>query len=146
MTDTGGNENKLSAPARWAAVAVLGLAGVAGVMRAWVVGPTAMLDPTPGPERRVASDAEPGPAIAEAGGAHATHAGPAPASLARRINVNTASAAELDLLPGIGPALAAMIIEDRKANGPYATLDDLDRVPRIGPKTVAKLAPFASVE
>lgn len=64
----------------------------------------------------------------------------------RTINVNTATAAELDLLPGIGPARAADIIADRAANGPYTSLDDLDRVPGIGAKTIAKLAPYASAE
>lgn len=46
------------------------------------------------------------------------------------ININTASADQLATLPGIGPAKAAAIIENR----PYAAVDDLDRVPGIGPK------------
>lgn len=58
-----------------------------------------------------------------------------------RIRVNTASAAELELLPGIGPKLAARIIAERNANGPFRSVDDLQRVRGIGPKTAANLAP-----
>ena len=62
-----------------------------------------------------------------------------------RIDVNTASAVELTLLPGIGPALAARIADYRDAHGPFASLDDLDDVRGIGPKTIAGLEPFAAV-
>ena len=67
-------------------------------------------------------------------------------SIRMRININTATTAQLDMLPRIGPALAARIIEDRTRNGPYRTLDDLDRVPGIGPKTILRLVPYASVK
>lgn len=55
------------------------------------------------------------------------------------VNVNTAGADELDALPGIGPATAQAIIEDREANGPFATVEDLMRVSGIGEKKFAKL-------
>ena len=58
------------------------------------------------------------------------------------INVNTATAEELDRLPGIGPARAADII----ANRPYVSVDDLDRVPGIGPATLENLRPLVVVE
>lgn len=51
------------------------------------------------------------------------------------VNVNTASAAQLEALPNIGPQRAAEII----ANRPYASLDDLDAVPGIGPATLEEL-------
>ena len=55
------------------------------------------------------------------------------------INVNTAGAELLAELPGIGPSKATAIIEDRKANGPYASAQDLTRVSGIGEGTVANL-------
>jgi competence ComEA-like helix-hairpin-helix protein len=56
-----------------------------------------------------------------------------------RIPLNRASAAQLESLPGIGPALASRILEDRLQNGPYATLADLTRVAGVGPALVARL-------
>lgn len=63
-----------------------------------------------------------------------------------RINLNTASAAELELLPRIGPALSKRIIEDRDANGPFKSLDDLDRVRGIGPRTILNIRDHATTE
>ena len=53
-----------------------------------------------------------------------------------RVAVNRASREELQRLPGVGPALAARIEEDRFRNGPYQTPNDLLRVPGIGPATL----------
>lgn len=55
------------------------------------------------------------------------------------ININTASLAELDTLPGIGPALADRIIQHRETNGPFQTIDDLKDVSGIGAKKFADL-------
>ncbi|MBX3390453.1 MAG: helix-hairpin-helix domain-containing protein [Phycisphaeraceae bacterium] len=62
------------------------------------------------------------------------------------INVNTATAAELESLPGIGPGLAARIVEDREKNGRYKAVKDLDRVRGIGPKLLEKVRPFVVVD
>jgi competence protein ComEA len=56
-----------------------------------------------------------------------------------RLDINRATAAELEALPGIGPVLARRIVEDREANGPFASVDDLDRVEGIGKGIVAKV-------
>ena len=53
------------------------------------------------------------------------------------INVNRATAAQLDSLDGIGPVIAKRIIEYRKVNGPFATVEDLQKVSGIG---IAKFA------
>lgn len=55
------------------------------------------------------------------------------------IDLNTATTAQLELLPGIGPAKAKAIVDDRDVNGRFASVDDLDRVPGIGLKTVDRL-------
>lgn len=68
------------------------------------------------------------------------------AELAQPINVNTASASELERLPGIGPVLAERIIEERMTHGPFRTADDLDRVSGIGPKKLAALRDRVIVE
>lgn len=57
-----------------------------------------------------------------------------------QINLNTATAAELESLPAIGPSKAEAII----ANRPYATVDELDKVPGIGPSTLEQLRPLVS--
>lgn len=50
------------------------------------------------------------------------------------VNINTATASELEQLPGVGPATAQKIADDREKNGPFAVPEDLMRVPGIGPK------------
>lgn len=57
-----------------------------------------------------------------------------------KININRASASELDALPGVGPSTAEKIVADREANGPFATIEDLKRVSGIGDKKYAALA------
>ncbi len=57
-----------------------------------------------------------------------------------KVNINVASSDELQTLKGVGPALAQRIIDDRTANGPYKTIEDLKRVSGIGDKTFANLS------
>lgn len=54
-----------------------------------------------------------------------------------RINVNTATASELENLPGVGPKMAAKLIAGR----PYSSMTDLDKVKGIGPSMLKKLEP-----
>lgn len=64
----------------------------------------------------------------------------APAAGSGKVSINSATEAELQSLPGIGEATAAKIVADRKANGPFASLEDLTRVSGIGQKKYEALA------
>lgn len=64
---------------------------------------------------------------------------------AEPVDINTAGIEELIALPGIGPATAARIIEERQTRGPYRRIDDLMRVKGIGPKKLARLRPHVRV-
>ena len=56
-----------------------------------------------------------------------------------QVNLNTASQDELDALKGVGPAKAKAIVDYRKKNGPFKSVDDLNNVKGFGPKVVAGL-------
>ena len=71
-----------------------------------------------------------------AGGAGSAGAGGATSGL---VNINTASADELDALPGVGPATAQAIIDERDSNGAFTSAEDIMRVSGIGEKKFAKL-------
>lgn len=61
------------------------------------------------------------------------------------IDLNAASAAELEELPGIGQSLAARIVEYRQANGPFASVEDLRKVRGIGASLYAQIATLVTV-
>jgi len=61
------------------------------------------------------------------------------------IDINSASREQLTILPGIGDAYAERIILHRDANGPFRSVDALEEVRGIGPKTLAKIRPFVRV-
>jgi competence protein ComEA len=62
------------------------------------------------------------------------------------IDVNTASSAALQAIPGIGEKTAASILADRSDNGRFDSIEDLQRVRGIGPATVERLRPFVQVD
>lgn len=61
------------------------------------------------------------------------------------IDVNAATAPQLEELPGIGPSLAAAIVAYRSENGPFGSLDALEQVPGIGPAKLSQLRAHAKV-
>ncbi len=69
----------------------------------------------------------------------ASHAGPV-------ININTADAGQLALLPRVGPKVAARIVEFREANGPFKKATDLMQVKGIGEKSFETLRPYLVIE
>ena len=61
------------------------------------------------------------------------------------INLNTATQAQLESLPGLGPKVAERILEYRKQNGAFKKVEDLMNVKGIGEKSFLKLKPLVSV-
>lgn len=72
-------------------------------------------------------------------------AGGDPAASGGKVNINTASAAQLEALPGIGPALAQRIVDYRDKHGPFASPRDLMKVQGIGEKKFAGLEEYVTV-
>ena len=62
------------------------------------------------------------------------------------LEVNSATQRALEALPGVGATRAAAIVQDRAENGPFGSVDDLERVHGIGPKTVDALRSFVVVD
>lgn len=62
-----------------------------------------------------------------------------------RININTADAATLDALPGVGPVLAGRIADYRTAHGPFVSVEALDDVSGVGPAVLEKIRAAATV-
>jgi competence protein ComEA len=61
------------------------------------------------------------------------------------VSINSASASELESLPGVGPVIARRIVDYRVANGGFKSVDELEAVKGIGPKTLAKIRPYAKL-
>lgn len=72
----------------------------------------------------------------------ASKSSPAPTS---PINLNTATQAQFESLPGIGPKVAQRIIEYRQKNGQFKKIEDLMNVKGIGEKSFLKLKPYLTV-
>lgn len=67
------------------------------------------------------------------------------AASAATLNINTASVADLQKLPGIGAATAARIVEYREKNGPFKKTEELMNVRGIGEKSFLKLKPLVTI-
>lgn len=85
------------------------------------------------------------PTIVPLSAAPTVPAAAARASPVAQVNINRADAEELQSLPGIGPALAARIVESRKGDGPFRTINELERVSGIGPVLLERLRPLVRV-
>jgi competence protein ComEA len=63
----------------------------------------------------------------------------------RKLDVNAASVADLERIPGIGRGLATRIVDERSRRGRFASLAELDEVDGVGPKLLAKLGALVEV-
>lgn len=73
-----------------------------------------------------------------------SHSGNLPYTIDGLININVATAEQLQILPGIGPGLSQRIVADRKRNGPFRSPEDILRVKGIGQKTYEKFQALIS--
>ncbi len=85
-----------------------------------------------------------GPGLVETIRPYATFSGTvrlrqSPAKMVAKVSLNTATAKQLEQLPGIGPVRAMAIVEDRRRNGRYRAIEDLARVRGIGAATISRL-------
>jgi competence ComEA-like helix-hairpin-helix protein len=126
---------------------VLAAAGVGLAVQRWRHAHAALADRLERFDREAGHDAvspprdlgTPPPSIDRAPKPAAPAAGSAP------VDLNRATEQELRRLPGVGPQLAARIVETRAADGGFASVDDLRRVRGVGPIRLERLRPFLAV-
>jgi competence protein ComEA len=70
---------------------------------------------------------------------------PAASAKSGAVDLNSASEEQLQEVPGIGPALAKKIVDFRKENGPFKTVEDLLKVRGVGEKSLERLRPHLTV-
>ena len=102
---------------------------------------------TDGEQVYVTALGETRPPVADApvGGGPGAGSGAGSGSGGGLVNLNTATAAELETLPRIGPAMAQRILDYRTANGPFTSVDELTDVPGIGEATLEGLRELVTV-
>lgn len=106
-----------------------------------------VVEVTPSPtETPFPSSSTSSPAVEEDELTESESSGPQEVLVEKSININTASLEELDLLPGIGPALAQRIIDYRETNNGFYDIEEIMEVSGIGEKTFAKLEPYIIAE
>ncbi|GHH67316.1 competence protein ComEA [Promicromonospora soli] len=68
-----------------------------------------------------------------------------PSAAGGAVDINSADAVALEALPGVGPSIAQAIVEWRETNGPFASVDELEDVPGVGPATLDEIRESARV-
>jgi len=95
----------------------------------------------PDPDKTIASGSR--VEVTPAGGyGVSTMSGAQLMTLGLLMNLNRATAEDLEAIPGLGPALARRIIDYRQAHGPFKVVEDLQEVPGISPQNLQKLKPY----
>jgi len=135
-------------PAKWAAVAVLGGASLTGIVWSIARGPGSPApavvlagDPEPASSARAGDQAVSVPARSEGSDGRAVTV----PVRAAKVDLNSATQAQLETLPGVGPEIAKRIIEFRKSRGMFRSVEQLDGVKGIGTKMMEKLRPLVTV-
>ncbi|HEX7120528.1 MAG TPA: helix-hairpin-helix domain-containing protein [Longimicrobiales bacterium] len=118
-----------------------GAGGAAGSEPAGPGGVGLVAELGPGVVPTVVATGAPTGSAGSAGSARSTGAGARAGGNAAPLDLNRATAAELEALPGIGPALAARIVAYRDSAGPFTAVDSLTRVRGIGPALLERLRP-----
>jgi competence protein ComEA len=67
-------------------------------------------------------------------------------AISNKININSASAKELERLPRVGPVMAQRILSFRKEHGPFQSVEDLRQIKGIGEKTLARIRDRITIE
>ena len=136
---TGGG--RTAVVAGWAAL------GLAALVATWGVAPLLLRD---GPDLaglRPRADETPRAAAGSGGSTESPRRPPKPRVLpAGPLDLNRATADELTALPGIGPVMAARIVDHRRAVGPFPRVEALRGVAGIGPKRFERIAPHLAVD
>lgn len=104
----------------------------------WIGWPTGQ-EHRPPPEVARPVEAAPPATAVPASAREAAKAGPA------RLDLNRASASDLERLPGVGPVLARRVVDWRAAHGPFRSVEQLNEVKGIGPKKLARLRALVTV-
>lgn len=127
----------LTSDEKRAALFLAGIAALGGVVRV-------VRAPAPEPTQAVAPEIRGGDVQRQAALARREAELLRPLGPGERIDLDRASARELERLPGIGPSLATRIAADRAAKGPFGSLEALDAVPGVGPALLAAITPHAT--
>jgi competence protein ComEA len=96
-------------------------------------------------QERAAEKLAPPPESGQTPAAQTEEEPPASPTATFPININLASQAELESLPGIGPVIAQKIIAYREGTGPFTGIEEIQNVSGIGPKTFEKIADLITV-
>jgi competence protein ComEA len=80
--------------------------------------------------------------VAARGSPVAGAAAGSPGATSGPVSLSSATAEQLDTLPGVGPVTAQKIVDYRQAHGPFTSVDGLDAIPGIGPAKLAELRPL----
>lgn len=117
--------------------------GVA-LARVLVDGEQILVDGRPGPSSDAPAGSASGPA-AGSGGAGAVAAGAGTTGSGSPVNLNSATAEQLDALPGVGPVLAQRIVQWRVEHGPFGSPQQLGEVTGVGDRRLADLLPLIRI-